>query len=102
VYTISANTTVTQARFIEIIQELHSLEYNNLLKSPLFIFECSRDVALHNAIVLEQFNFDIDRAIQLRQLSLLWIRIQEFFTALRTFGSSSTLVSTKKYFRPWR
>jgi hypothetical protein len=34
------------------------------LKSPLFLFECSRDAALRNAIVLEQFNFDVDKAIK--------------------------------------
>jgi antitoxin component of MazEF toxin-antitoxin module len=32
--------------------------------SPLFIFELSRDTALHNAIVLEQFNFNIDKVIK--------------------------------------
>jgi hypothetical protein len=57
------NPTVTQTKFIEIIQELHSFKETTPLKTPLFIFERSRDAALHNAIVLEQFNFNIDKVI---------------------------------------
>jgi hypothetical protein len=48
---------------VEIIQELHSFRETTPLKTPLFIFERSRDAALHNAIVLEQFNFNINKAI---------------------------------------
>jgi len=59
----TSTPSVTQARFIEIKQDLHSTKENPLLQS-LFIFEYSRDAELHNSIILEQFNFDIDKAIQ--------------------------------------
>lgn len=54
---------VSKKRFLEIIQYLHSHREPSQ-KIPLFIFEHSREAALHNAIVLENFYFDIDKAIQ--------------------------------------
>ena len=59
-------TPVSPERFLQIIQSLH--RHKELpQKSPLFIFERSRDAALHNAIVLESFNFDIDQAIRAQE-----------------------------------
>jgi hypothetical protein len=55
--------SVTQERFIQIIQELQN--YNNppTNQNLLFRFENSTEAALHNAIVLEQYNFNVNDAI---------------------------------------
>jgi hypothetical protein len=62
-HTASPHEVVSQERFIDIIRDLHRHK-EPPQKTPLFIFERSRDAALHNAIVLESFNFDIDKSIR--------------------------------------
>jgi len=41
----------------------------NINENPLFIFEFSENAAQHNAIVLEQFNFNVNSAIQAQKHS---------------------------------
>jgi hypothetical protein len=53
---------VSQLRFIEIITELQSTPVP-ASKPTLFIFENSREAAIHNATVLENYNYNIHIAI---------------------------------------
>jgi hypothetical protein len=47
---------------MEIVKELQSAPLQ-ISKPTLFIFENSREAALHNAIVLENYNYNINNAI---------------------------------------
>jgi hypothetical protein len=57
---------VTQLRFVEIIKEIQ-LSQVPASKPTLFIFENSQEAALHNAIVLENYNYDINKAISAQE-----------------------------------
>jgi hypothetical protein len=63
--TSTPTTTISSHMFIRLLQNIHSSTSENLPKeSPLlFRFEFTKEAALHNAIILEQFNYDITQAI---------------------------------------
>jgi hypothetical protein len=56
----------TTERFIQVLQSLHS-HRDTIQAQPLFIFERSREAALHNAIVLKSYNFNIDQATRAQE-----------------------------------
>jgi hypothetical protein len=56
------------ARFIQIIQDIQS-STDTTTRPPLFIFEYSQEAALHNAIVLENYNFDVNKALRAQENS---------------------------------
>ncbi len=60
---------VTSEKFIQIIHELQNQVYPTLKQNLLFRFENTTEAALHNAIVLEQYNFDLDKAIRAQDSS---------------------------------
>jgi hypothetical protein len=57
--------TISSETFVQIIQKLHTdTPIREQRKSSLlFRFEFTREAALQNSIVLEQFNFNLEQAI---------------------------------------
>ncbi len=60
---------VTQSRFIQILQHLQTMPPNQWRWAPLFIFERPDRAALHNALILHQYNFDLHIANSAQSLS---------------------------------
>ncbi len=54
---------VSKQRFIDILKDLQSSPKTNHKQNLLFRFENTQEAAYHNAIVLEQFNFNVSEAI---------------------------------------
>jgi hypothetical protein len=57
---------VSQECFLQILQALHSYK-EPTQRTPSFNFERCREAALHNAIILESFNFGINKSIRAQQ-----------------------------------
>ena len=54
---------VSKQRFIDILKDLQSSPETHHKQNLLFRFENTQEAAYHNAIVLEQFNFNVSEAI---------------------------------------
>lgn len=88
---------VSQAKFVQIIKDLHQQTSNNFDESLLFRFENSREAALHNAIVLEYYNFNINDAIN---QTLRTLPISKSFCKITLIGVYSTKYLGKEQLSP--
>ncbi len=53
---------MSQLRFLEVLAHLHS-QAPSPLNEPCFCFERNLEAAIHNASILEEYNFDLNRII---------------------------------------
>lgn len=70
-HSLIVRVVVSQARFVQIIKDLHQKTSNIFDDSLLFRFENSGEAALPNAIVLECYNFSINDAILAQPSSIV-------------------------------
>lgn len=81
----------------QIIKDLLQQTSNNFDESLLFHFENSREAALHNAIVLEYYNFNINDAIN---QTLRTLPISKSFCKITLIGVYSTKYLGKEQLSP--
>ena len=90
IQTTLINFTIDLCKLHRLDLQKSFMRCRGTLQKPLFIFEFSQDSALHNAIVLEQFDFIVDKAIryQIPTLKPIMAQNSKNHSTSKNYGSS--------------